>query len=158
MENDRKRKLYVTGPQGCGKTCFLWMWANMLMNHGKRVLVIRYRPALAQHIWILEAGETKLMTTGYDLAKVVSKLLRAQTKQFDVCICIGVRTTELDTLRELMTELNVVVESAKQPDAKIAKLVYETTLDFRVVEGDEMTGKDSIVEKMWMESRQSYLI
>jgi hypothetical protein len=94
------------------------------------------------------------MTTGYDLAKVVSKLLRAQTKQFDVCICIGVRTTELDTLRELMTELNVVVESAKQPDAKIAKLVYETTLDFRVVEGDEMTGKDSIVEKMWMESWQ----
>ncbi len=132
MEDNVKLKLYLSGMQGCGKTCFLWMWANMIANQGKRVLFIRYRPSLTCPIWILEDGETKKMTVpsvgSSTLEEVVRSLVNQHPKKFDVCVCVGVRMDDME-LRSLMYSLNATV--GKKHDT-ISKLVYETPYYYHI--------------------------
>ncbi len=47
-------KLYVTGAPGCGKTCFFWMWACMLMKKGKSIFFLQYQEDAQSMIWIFE--------------------------------------------------------------------------------------------------------
>jgi hypothetical protein len=131
MDNMDKQHLYVSGMQGCGKTCFLWMWANMLMNQGRRVLVIRYRTAGVCPIWILEDGKVKELTSSlagtYNVANAVRELLKKETRRFDVCICNGVPRTDetCDILRSML------YSAEDQTDGMICKLVFETAFYFK---------------------------
>jgi hypothetical protein len=54
--NEIKSTLYVKGPPGCGKTCFLYLWARFRsVKDNKRVLIVQFRPKDC-FIWIREAG------------------------------------------------------------------------------------------------------
>jgi hypothetical protein len=57
MESERLNQLlYITGAPGCGKTCFLYLWARRLsVLKYKRVLLIQFRETEACFIWIREA-------------------------------------------------------------------------------------------------------
>ncbi len=149
MNNDRKRKLYVTGAQGCGKTCFLWMWARMLMKRGRRVLLILKMDLSI--IQVLEDGATWQLTPPVgttQLIETLTALLKAQTRQFDVCICSGVRLND-DTSSMLMS---VLCEGMLPPSGKISKLIFEAALLFRIPLGDEVSGQDSVVDEMTLDS------
>ncbi len=156
VNNDLKRKLYVTGAQGCGKTCFLWMWARMLMKQGRRVLSIRYQKMDVCALHVLEDGATWQLTPpvgAFELVETVTALMKAQTRQFDVCICDGMQTNDIKCSM-LMSVLNINCEGMKQPGAKICKLVLGTKLLFRIPLCDEMTGEDSVVATMTLDSWQ----
>ena len=58
MERPNKSQMYVTGPPGCGKTCFLYLWARRLsvQEKKKRVLIVQFREKQTCFIWIRERG------------------------------------------------------------------------------------------------------
>jgi hypothetical protein len=77
LNKTQKRRLYVTGALGCGKTCFFW--SGILMKQNNKVLFIQYRAYSDCHIWVLEDGARKRLTspklTLQNLEKAVDDLL-----------------------------------------------------------------------------------
>ena len=43
LQHERMNKLYISGPPGCGKTCFLYLWARFVaILEKKRVLIVQF--------------------------------------------------------------------------------------------------------------------
>ena len=83
---------YVTGPPGCGKTCFFHLWARLLsVNERKRVLIIQFRGRETCYIWIRETNGTLWrMDRGictHDLLQITLDIIKKnKDKPFDLCI------------------------------------------------------------------------
>ena len=83
---------YVTGPPGCGKTCFFYLWARLLsVNERKRVLIIQFRTGAICYIWIRETNGTlwrmdQGICTNELLQITLDIIKKNKDKPFDLCI------------------------------------------------------------------------
>jgi hypothetical protein len=133
-------RLYCTGPPGCGKTCFFWMWAMMKMNEGKRLLFIEYRKLPL--IWIFDGQQKqikKLRTSPLlhesNLLEFVEQLVNQPPKRdFDFSILDGVQMNLRDDL-DLVSLLQAATEAGK-----ILKSVFVTSVQFHFPDGYEPRG------------------
>ncbi len=128
-------RLYASGPPGCGKTCFYWMWALMKMQEGKRLLFIQYRAKPS--IWIFEDKTLKRQVTSpppnkYNLIHVVDQLLSNDEREFDYCVLDGVR---MDVCENLVDMLRLATRTKK-----ILKAIFVTSLQFKRRYLDEPQG------------------
>jgi hypothetical protein len=155
LSQSLKWKLYATGAPGCGKTCFFWMWAQLLSRKGQKVLFIQCRPAKTSGIWVLEDGSTKQLSSPdlneRNLADVAYALLSSKQAKFDVCICDGIRMDDSEG-KFLVGTLDRL--SGRKSSAKIPKLVIVTSLQFRIPLGQEMAGDYSVYTEMLFDSWQ----
>ena len=56
LQSDIKDQYYITGPPGCGKTCFLYHWAREIaVLKQKRVLIVQFRECQRCFVWIRES-------------------------------------------------------------------------------------------------------
>lgn len=56
MNHAKQLRMYVEGSPGCGKTCFLYLWARLISVLGKnRVLIVQFRQWDTGFVWIQEA-------------------------------------------------------------------------------------------------------
>jgi hypothetical protein len=133
LNNMHKNRLYVTGAPGCGKTCFFWMWAGILVKQNRRMLFIQYRANLECHVWVLEGGARKRLTSPRldvtNLKEAVDALLKTDPREFYVCICDGVQSQQA-RCEELMSSLT------SWTGVKIAKLILVTSLQFKISDGE----------------------
>lgn len=160
LNDEGKRKLYVTGDPGCGKTCFFWMVAGMLMNQNKRVLFIQYRVEKYSLIWVLEDGKMRELISPIaepqQTANIVRDLVKGQTKNFDRCICDGM-ITNTDVLgRNLRQTLDwhLAFSTGYNEHTKISKLILVSSFQLSMTLGQEMTGNATTVAEMLFDSWQ----
>jgi hypothetical protein len=156
FKDTTKRKYYVNGAPGCGKTCFFWIWALSLTKQKKRVLFIQFRHKGYCQVWILEGTERKRLVlpdlNANDLIKVIKGLLRGwvNKEKFDVCICDGVLGHE-PTCNTLLSMLDSW-SGVNLEWAVISKLVIVTSLQFRVLACDERIGDGHIADRISFDS------
>ncbi len=150
LNHIHQRRLYVTGAPGCGKTCFFWLWAGILMKQNKRVLFIQHRIKSDCQIWILENGVRRRLTSlelqKENLEKAVNHLLETQARKFDVCILDGVRSNHA-ICEVLMSTLTVFTGSSKR--RKIAKLILVTSLQFHIPDSESDEGDAFMTIDSW---------
>jgi hypothetical protein len=149
-----KWKLYVTGAPGCGKTCFFWVWADILRQSNKRVLFIQYQKQKRCQLWVLEGDAKNLLTSPIvqqdNLISATKVVLEGMTSRgkFDVCICDGVRAND-PVCSALLGVLDS--RSGRKTGAVISKLVLVTSVQFDVKNGDEL-GTAPYVKKLSFDS------
>ncbi len=147
---------HATGPEGCGKTCFFWMWAMMKMQEGKRLLFVQYRKRRSL-IWILEDKKLKRMKAcnflikeylqdgvrhpATRLLKTVEQILIQQTSKFDFAILDGVQ----DECDDLVTVM--VCCTGSDNHDKISKSVFVTRAPFNKPDGYEPRG--NLFNEIW---------
>ncbi len=154
LNNIYKNRLYVSGAPGCGKTCFFWMLAGILMKQEKRVLFIQYRLHVGCQIWVLEGSVRKRVTSPpidfTSVKGVVSDLLQTRTgrQKFDVCICDGVRSKE-ETCKGLLALLKGLTGNAEKH--KISKSILVTSLQFSIPNSEKSAGDDFMTIDSWRE-------
>lgn len=135
LDDTNSNTLYATGAPGCGKTCFFWMMAGMLMKQGKTVLFIQYRTALGCQIWVLKGNRGDFRAQRVISPDLVTKTLdvdvndfvSTQPRKFDVCICDGLLMHQQHSI-DLVERLGRLKGQTKS--AKISKLILVTSLQF----------------------------
>ena len=139
IKSERKDQLYVTGPPGCGKTCFLYLWARRLsvLGNKMRVLIVQFREKQTNFIWIREPGgalwRMEQAIEPEELRQTVKIVLNeSKDKPFDLCIHDGV----LDLLQicsSMLGTLNTAVTNGV-----IRKVVHVTSLAFSLSGGGQL--------------------
>ena len=144
-----RRKLYVTGPPGCGKTVFTTMIAHRYAagatattpTQNKRALMILFRELAACQIFIIHGQETEKLRKKVfqkNIVKIVEELLEDQgIPSFDLCILDGVRQS-LGECTSLIQVLNAYTGEAE----RINKVVFTTSLQFDLRGGDMPLGSN----------------
>lgn len=162
-----KKRLYIRGPPGCGKTCFCLLWARQLsVRDRRRVLIIQFRPKESCLIWIQEADGTLWRMNRFvdsdDLRASVKDVLKKNKEEkgnpFDLCVHDGV-IDELAVCTSMLSTLNTAVANEE-----IRKVIHVTSLAFSLSTGgqnlDSMTGNisqmalDSWTEEDYQEALQ----
>jgi hypothetical protein len=139
MKNERKDRFYVAGPPGCGKTCFLYLWARRLsVLENKRVLIIQFREKESNFIWIREAGGTLRRINeaieSSDLRQKVKEIINKTKDEgtpFDLCIHDGV-LDNLALCTSMLSTLNTAVTNGH-----IRKVVHVTSFAFSLSTGGQ---------------------
>jgi len=155
-----RRKLYVTGPPGCGKTAFTTLLAHRYAagripkptNEKKRVLMILFRFQTPCHDFVIDGEETKnlrkkVYTT--NIFSIVEALLEDNKNIPDVDLCI------LDGVRQSLPECSQLMQLLNTNNGKekrIKRLVYTTSLQFRFRGGDQAVGSRRGFEKINFDS------
>jgi len=150
FQDDAKKKMYIEGPPGCGKTCFCLLWARLLsVRDRKRILVVQFRANESCLIWIREADGTlwrmKKLLDSDDLRVAVKHTLKKNEEEedppFDLCVHDGVLHS-LQMCTSMLSTLNTAVANKK-----IGKVLHVTSLAFSLSTGgqnlDAMTGNIS---------------
>lgn len=151
VSDESKTKMYVTGPPGCGKTCFFLQWARRFsVLERKRVLIIQFREYEKCWIWIREADGTlrriKKPAKKNKLDDVVEGVIEEQATPFDLCIHDGV-IDRLDVCKDLISTLNVSVVE------KIKKVIHVTSLAFSLSTGGQnLNQRDTDIVQMNVDS------
>ena len=167
FQDGSKKRLYVRGPPGCGKTCFCLLWARQLsVRDERRVLIIQFRPKESCLIWIREADGSLWRMNKFvdsdDLRALVKEVLKKNTEEkgppFDLCIHDGV-IDKLELCTKMLSTLNTAVANEE-----ITKVIHVTSLAFSLSTGgqnlDSMTGNivqmtlDSWTEEDYQEALQ----
>ena len=146
QKHDRLLKLYISGPPGCGKTSFLALWARMFAQTGKRVLLVNFRLTEECAILKLEGSSVLEITPRpiyYELRDKVTALLNEESNVFDLCVFDGVRDDK-QVCNELLALLN---SRTGHSPRKIRKVIYVTSLSFRLRGGDVNLGIDSRISR-----------
>jgi hypothetical protein len=139
MNNKNLNQLYITGAPGCGKTCFMYLWARRLsVLQKKRVLIIQFREKQPGFIWIREADgvlwrmNEPIEPSGLqqEVKKIIKKSKDAGTP-FDLCIHDGV-LDKLAVCSSMLSTLNTAVTGI------IGKVAHVTSLAFRLSTGGQL--------------------
>jgi hypothetical protein len=143
-----KLTMYVKGPPGSGKTCFISLWARMLRaNEGKRVLMVQTRPSGTCVILILEINgdDSAKSCVPENLYSILADLFQKET--FDLCIVDGVH--------QHIPMCMSIVALVKSEHMKTNKNVI-VTLEWFLPLGEELTGAHGTVKSIafasWTES------
>eukprot|EP00980_Cylindrotheca_fusiformis_P025068 scaffold12988_cov78-Cylindrotheca_fusiformis.AAC.1 len=153
-----RRTLYVTGPPGCGKTVFTTLLAHRYAAgrissdaEPKRVLMILFRELDGCEILIINGEETQRVQRAVVVKEIdctVHTILEDPIiPSFDLCILDGVRQTS-DECRILMQRLR----SYTGESDRIQRVVYTTSLQFRIKMGDMAVGYDRDHEEINFDS------
>ena len=147
-KNDAKTKLYVTGPPGCGKTCFFYLWARLLsVQEQARVLIIQHRKTESCFVWIREPGgklwRWEQSMDPQELETTVRSILnKTSLRPFDLCVHDGVMTS-CESSSRLTAKLNSDVVNKK-----IRKVAHVTSLAFNLSTGGQrLDEKGAIVQE-----------
>jgi Ni2+-binding GTPase involved in maturation of urease and hydrogenase len=141
LSSKKYNQLYVSGPPGCGKTSFIWLWARMhAANEKKRALVIQYRPRNACHVFRFEADGRifRKRSISYEHTIVADlETLLTEEGGYDLCVFDGVR----QNLSQCSYMLSVVNGAPN-----ITKKINVTSLAFTVNGGDQSLGWDTTLQ------------
>jgi hypothetical protein len=140
LKNEKHNQLYITGPPGCGKTCFMYLWARRLsVLQQKRVLIVQFREKEPGIIWIREAdGALWRMDEAIDrslLEREVQKIIEKNEDAgtlFDLCIHDGV-LDKLEICSSMLSTLNTAVANKL-----IKKVAHVTSLAFKLSTGGQL--------------------
>lgn len=139
IQSDRKNRYYITGPPGCGKTCFLYLWArHFAALNKKRVLIVQFREKDSCFIWIREADgvlwrlnkSIKASKLEEMVDEIIDKTEEAETP-FDLCIHDGVLDGK-PICSNMLSMLNTAVTNGA-----IKKVVHVTSLAFQLSTGGQ---------------------
>ena len=139
IQSDRKNRYYITGPPGCGKTCFLYLWARRVAVLKKnRVLIVQFREKDSCFVWIREAdGVLWRMNESIeaeDLRQTVKEIIEKNKEAktpFDLCIHDGVLDSK-QLCSSMLSSLNTAVTNKV-----IRKVVHVTSLAFSLSTGGQ---------------------
>ena len=143
MADRQKRLLYVTGPPGCGKTCFLYLWARLYaVENRMRVLIVQFRENHGILVWVRERNgvlsrakdDTSIEPTEWK--QMVVDILKHNQREgtpFDLCIHVGV-IHKLTEGSSMVATLNTAARNNI-----IKKVIHVTSLAFRLTGGGQLT-------------------
>ena len=150
----RKDQLYITGPPGCGKTCFLYLWARRVsVLERKRLLIVQFREKQSCFIWIREAGgplwRMEKTIDSEDLRQAVKNVLNKNDEEgtpFDLCIHDGV-LDKLALCTSMLGTLNNAVTNKV-----IGKVIHVSSLAFNLSTGGQLLDETGTIWRLSMDS------
>lgn len=130
--NQEKQQLFVAGPPGSGKTVFLSLLARMYAkNQRKKVLYVAYRHGNRCPIIVFDCDSVKQIAkfpTSRKLYDFLEELLERDPQHYDLVLYDGVRQSIRDS--------SSVMALFKGRDSGVSKVVFVTSLAFRIKDGD----------------------
>ena len=140
IQSQQLDQLYITGPPGCGKTCFLYLWARRLsVLDNKRVLIIQFREKQPGFIWIRDSSgvlwRVNETIEPSDLQQKVKEIINKNSEEstcFDLCIHDGV-LDKLTICSGMLSTLNTAVTNGT-----IGKVAHVTSLAFTLSTGGQL--------------------
>lgn len=154
MQSDRKNRYYITGPPGCGKTCFLYLWARRFaVQKKKRVLILQFREKDGCFIWIREADgvlwRMNKAIEAEDLRLTFKEIIKKNEEDktsFDLCIHDGVLDSK-QVCSSMLSSLNTVVTNKL-----IRKVVHVTSLAFSLSTGGQRLDDNGPISRLSFDS------
>jgi hypothetical protein len=153
----KKSSAYIQGPPGCGKTCFLYLWAQRLAKFtSKRVLIVQYRIRAPCFIWICEPGgllwRNSLPTpTLLERVEDILDQMKKKGRPIDLCIHDGVieNDTRSSDMQSMLGAAVVHRTIGTEKDGQFVKgkVVHVTSLAFDLKHGHhDLTATGDIVQ------------
>ena len=139
--NHETQQLFVEGPPGSGKTVFYSLLVRMYAKtQQKKVLYVAYRHGNICPIIVFDCDSVKRIRkfpTSCKLYDYVEELLERDQQQYDLVLYDGVRQSIRDSYS--------VTALFKGRDSGISKVVFVTSLAFRIKDGDTQPARLSIL-------------
>jgi hypothetical protein len=149
MNQDQKKRLYVSGPPGCGKTTFFLAYFTRWARKQKKVgLVVQYRELSSCEIVILRGDQDPQFVqsdrlTRSKLGDLVEDIAKNQMPPFDFCLLDGARQ-KIDGCKNIMSYINLHFIDRK--------VIHITSLEFDIKGGEASGGTFGIDQHLHVDS------